>query len=440
MAASERQRECRVDSGQTITGDSTDNIWEHIRHASCLPTRDVPNQGHRKRTLPSNYPVMRSARYSAAPAISSASMNATSTNIRIGVDLLDMLTDVGYTLQDIALHSIFLVLLAMRVFALPLVYATQKFAGPKTTICSLTFNLLHFSIQRCRRMPRKEPATIPSLYTSCERIFESVKSIMRTLKTLYQLCQVLQQEPDLFSQKYSSRNGSQSLSLEAQYTKSSVYNIPRMEEEESGEATPPPTASQVYHASLAAEKSLDQILASFEDRSSTKSSYLNDGRSVAGTHPRSALREDFPSIQSTPDHFKGPKLEPIQSSPISPRTAEVFSRPLTMHSTQSQPVSTFNYDTKEVARKDEGCGNGFKIIAPSAEHTTWKKAFEVCEHARDVEGVRRCATCASRESRSRIPKSKSIPAFVRRSFSADLKNSAISSKASPNKLRKPMRY
>ena len=207
-----------------------------------------------------------------------------------------------------------------------------------------------------------------------------------------------------------------------------------------------PTASQIYHAALQDNEQLGEIFSELgEDDSSSETSRLVHHSKAVGHHiglPASRRGSDT-SIQVTPERLRSP-FNQLLGSPASnetkhsPTVSPIPTYPETLQIDNSLAQRRISHDRMRDQRAPLP-----KIITSSPEYPTWTKVFDVCEHPKAPDNLRRCQTCVRRQklAKSKLPR-RSLDAMSewRTSNNNDTQLSLPANlKSSPNKLRRRSR-
>ena len=213
--------------------------------------------------------------------------------------------EVGTAVTDLIRQTIFLMFLVLQSYLIPLSYLCWRFGAPK----GIAYPPTH---ETCISTSHKqgctgcgtEAANKNFVVAVWHLVVNGVISSYRTARLLFLLLKLLEQEQDIL--RFTHRCRDLNDFRQKLFQRSTWPSIPNVSTalDQQREEQPPPTASQVYHASLTGNGQLDNVLAVLENESSSSSD--SGPETVARTvEPIPVQKHDgkLNSIQTTPERL-----------------------------------------------------------------------------------------------------------------------------------------
>ena len=324
---------------------------------------------------------------------------------------------------------IFVALLTLRLWTLPLLYLCHRVSQPTDLIPSPTwFSMASPSGAILARLPtRFRRADSKSLRTTALQIFHTgVATPLRVLRTLYNLGYALDQHPETL------RYCRPSVVNDDIQTVSIIESEGSGEQEHDFEAEAPATASQVYHAAILNGATLDNLLAVFEvsdDQDTPNLTVRAEGD--PRPEPKRTPYRDF-SIQTTPDSAMTPRnsskilREPDQDECTG--IVEGTDGPLIKAVANGSQPEQENGSPDQLSPVASDCCQAGGDITQG----------EVCENTSP--GHAECPTFARRQARSRLPQRSKSEAKQRQARDAKAVSANVNVNAeSPSRRNKLQR-
>ena len=319
-------------------------------------------------------------------------------------------------------HLVFVALLTLRLWTLPLLYLCCRISRPIDMLPAPTWRyMIRFRGATTGTIPTRfrRPGS-ESLYATGLRLFHSgVATPIRVLRALYNFGYVLDQHPDMlrygrpFFAEHNMHDDDQTVSM--------VESEAPDEFEDGSEVEAPATASQFYHAAIMNGGTLDNLLAGFEVPEQQRS--LDQTSGEEGDHQAELARSPYRngSIQRTP------------SSAMTPRNSSKILQEPNQGESSAMVERTYGHLVKAIAndsqpKQDTGSPD---LLSSTAGSNCCQSGGEVgqgavCENmsADHTE----CPTFARRQAKSRLP--QRIKSEARQRISTDMR--AVSANVNVN--------
>lgn len=305
----------------------------------------------------------------------------------------NLVDEVWETLRRVLQHMIFVALLTLRLWTLPLLYLCHRVSQPTDLLPSLTwFSMAGSSGAILARLPtRFRRAGSQSLHTTALQVFHTGVTIpFRVLRTLYNLGYVLDQHPETL------RYSRPSVANDDNQTVSIIESEGSGEQKHDFEAEAPATASQVYHAAILNGATLDNLLAVFE---------VSDDQDILSQTIRA---EGDPRPEPERTRYRNSSIQTTPDSAMMPRDSSKILREPNQDESSGIVERTYGHLVKATAndsQPEQGNGSPDLLSSPGSS--------DCCQAGGDVTqgGVyenmspehAECPTFARRQAKSRLP-------------------------------------
>jgi hypothetical protein len=245
--------------------------------------------------------------------------------------------EIHETIRRLLQHIVFVSLLTLRLYMLPLLYISHKLATRDDPWYPASWNFVLYpgrTLAECACCPQREGRG--TLARTWDGVRNGFLARLRIFKTLYSLGKIIGEDPNVLQPSHAQLlDDPPDSAIDVQ---SERTNSPKVLETETesidAPLQAPASASQIYHAALINGSTLDDILAAFEAEENRAVSEFEppDVHQSLGPGPAQSPqqqspsnqykghRHQFSSIQTTPERMlmapkntEGPTDEPVQT-------------------------------------------------------------------------------------------------------------------------------
>lgn len=318
------------------------------------------------------------------------------------------------TFRRLLQHMVFVPLLVLRLYMLPLLYIARKLAMSDDPWYSMSWNMLrhpHRTLTLCARCcKRGGNVTLAETWTN---IREGVFTTLRIIKALYTLGKLIGEDPNVLQPESGPLLDApdSAIDVQSEHEKDSkVFENDFSDSRRESMAS----ASQIYNTALLNGSTLDDILAAFERNKQTASARTAHAlicqnpldptkRRASGQQTLSDKSDDqrscTSSIQTTPERMLLPRkdAESSRCSPAKENAAE-------MEEELQTPINEARGTPKEINVEDrhEHDAIGSRPRSSTSHHTHTGSTRQTEGRSLSTTTLKRCPTFIRRQTQGRL--------------------------------------